>query len=140
MEAPLTPLHGGDHRLMAGQRQLRRLVLSHSTHWLLLLALVMLLGRAMVGPLFAQSAWNNVTFTAGEVRDPGRNFRVRCSWMRTGGWSLSARKSRLRRYVATRRDSECATGSRRNRVDAGRTRSTRHHHHGGGNNDFNLWV
>lgn len=38
------------------------------------LALVMLLGRAMVGPLFAQSAWNNVTFTAGEVRDPGRNL------------------------------------------------------------------
>ncbi len=38
------------------------------------LALVMLLGRAMTGPLFAQSAWNNVTFTAGEVRDPGRNL------------------------------------------------------------------
>lgn len=38
------------------------------------LALLMLLGRAMVGPLFAQSAWNNVTFTAGEVRDPGRNL------------------------------------------------------------------
>jgi APA family basic amino acid/polyamine antiporter len=38
------------------------------------LALVMLLGRAMVGPLFAQSAWNNVTFTGGEVRDPGRNL------------------------------------------------------------------
>jgi APA family basic amino acid/polyamine antiporter len=38
------------------------------------LALAMLLGRAMVGPLFAQSAWNNVTFTAGEVRDPGRNL------------------------------------------------------------------
>ncbi|HEY9284482.1 MAG TPA: amino acid permease [Pyrinomonadaceae bacterium] len=38
------------------------------------LALVMLLGRAMVGPLFAQSAWNNVTFTAGEVRDPGRTL------------------------------------------------------------------
>ncbi len=41
---------------------------------LLGLALVMLLGRAMVGPLFAQSSWNNVTFTAGEVRDPGRNL------------------------------------------------------------------
>jgi APA family basic amino acid/polyamine antiporter len=40
----------------------------------LMLALVMLVGRAMVGPLFAQSAWNNVTFTAGEVRDPGRNL------------------------------------------------------------------
>lgn len=44
------------------------------TQGALLLALVMLLGRAMVGPLFAQSAWNNVTFTAGEVRDPGRNL------------------------------------------------------------------
>jgi len=38
------------------------------------LALVMLVGRAMTGPLFAQSAWNNVTFTAGEVREPGRNL------------------------------------------------------------------
>ncbi len=41
---------------------------------LMSLAVVMLLGRAMVGPLFAQSAWNNVTFTGGEVRDPGRNL------------------------------------------------------------------
>src|SRR5215204_2280728 len=38
------------------------------------LALAMLVGRSMVGPLFAQSAWNNVTFTAGEVRDPGRTL------------------------------------------------------------------
>jgi APA family basic amino acid/polyamine antiporter len=38
------------------------------------LALAMLLGRAMVGPLFAQSAWNNVTFTGAEVEDPGRNL------------------------------------------------------------------
>jgi basic amino acid/polyamine antiporter, APA family len=38
------------------------------------LALVMLLGKAMVGPLFSQSAWNNVTFTGGEVRDPGRTL------------------------------------------------------------------
>ena len=45
-----------------------------SSQGLLVLALLMLLGRAMVGPLFAQSAWNNVTFTAGEVRDPGRNL------------------------------------------------------------------
>jgi APA family basic amino acid/polyamine antiporter len=40
----------------------------------LILALIMLLGLAMVGPLFSQSAWNNVTFTGGEVRDPGRNL------------------------------------------------------------------
>ena len=45
-----------------------------SSQGLLVLALLMLLGRAMVGPLFAQSAWNNVTFTAGEVRDPGKNM------------------------------------------------------------------
>jgi basic amino acid/polyamine antiporter, APA family len=31
------------------------------------------LGPAMVGALFASDAWNNVTFTAGEVRDPRRN-------------------------------------------------------------------
>lgn len=37
-------------------------------------ALLMLLGLAMVGPLFAQSAWNNVTFTGSEIRDPGRNL------------------------------------------------------------------
>lgn len=45
-----------------------------TSHGLLALALVLLLGRAMVGPLFAQSAWNNVTFTAGEVREPGKNL------------------------------------------------------------------
>ena len=45
-----------------------------SAEGLMGLALVLLLGKAMVGPLFAQSAWNNVTFTGGEVRDPGRNL------------------------------------------------------------------
>jgi len=29
---------------------------------------------AMVGPFFAQTAWNNVTFASEEVRDPGRNL------------------------------------------------------------------
>ncbi len=38
------------------------------------LALAVLFGRSMVGPLFAQTAWNNVTFTGSEVRDPGRNL------------------------------------------------------------------
>ncbi len=51
-----------------------------ATQGLLVLALIMLLGRAMVGPLFAQSAWNNVTFTAGEVRDPGRNLPRALLW------------------------------------------------------------
>ena len=39
-----------------------------------MLALILMLGRAMTGPLFAQSAWNNVTFAGGEVRDPGRTL------------------------------------------------------------------
>jgi APA family basic amino acid/polyamine antiporter len=38
------------------------------------LALALLLGRAMVGPLFAQSAWNNLTFLGQEVRDPERTL------------------------------------------------------------------
>ncbi|HEU5465730.1 MAG TPA: amino acid permease, partial [Gemmatimonadales bacterium] len=37
-------------------------------------ALLMLVGRAMVGPLFAQSAWNNVTFAGAEIENPGRNL------------------------------------------------------------------
>jgi basic amino acid/polyamine antiporter, APA family len=37
-------------------------------------ATVALVGSAMVGPLFSSDAWNNVTFTAGEVRDPKRNL------------------------------------------------------------------
>jgi APA family basic amino acid/polyamine antiporter len=31
---------------------------------------------ALVGPAFSQSAWTNVTFPGGEVRDPGRTFPV----------------------------------------------------------------
>ncbi|MEP6709980.1 MAG: amino acid permease [Verrucomicrobiota bacterium] len=38
------------------------------------LALTLLFGKAMVGPLFAQTAWTNVTFIGSEVRDPGRNL------------------------------------------------------------------
>jgi APA family basic amino acid/polyamine antiporter len=38
------------------------------------LALALLFGKAMVGPLFAQTAWTNVTFIGSEVRDPGKNL------------------------------------------------------------------
>jgi APA family basic amino acid/polyamine antiporter len=38
------------------------------------LAFLLLLGKAMIGPLFSQTAWNSVTFTGGEVRDPGRTL------------------------------------------------------------------
>jgi APA family basic amino acid/polyamine antiporter len=38
------------------------------------LGLLLALGTAMVGSLFSADAWNNVTFTAGEVRNPQRNL------------------------------------------------------------------
>ena len=38
------------------------------------LAIILLLGKSMVGPLFAQTAWTNVTFLGSEVREPGRNL------------------------------------------------------------------
>jgi APA family basic amino acid/polyamine antiporter len=38
------------------------------------LHVVRLVGVAMVGALFSADAWNNVTFTAGEVRNPRRNL------------------------------------------------------------------
>jgi APA family basic amino acid/polyamine antiporter len=38
------------------------------------LAVALLFGKAMVGPLFAQTAWTNVTFIGSEVREPGRSL------------------------------------------------------------------
>jgi APA family basic amino acid/polyamine antiporter len=38
------------------------------------MTLLLAVGTAMVGSLFASDAWNNVTFTAGEVRNPRRNL------------------------------------------------------------------
>jgi APA family basic amino acid/polyamine antiporter len=40
----------------------------------LTIGVLTLVGVAMVGSLFASDAWNNVTFTAGEVRNPSRNL------------------------------------------------------------------
>jgi APA family basic amino acid/polyamine antiporter len=39
-----------------------------------MIATLTLVGVAMVGSLFSMDAWNNVTFTAGEVRNPNRNL------------------------------------------------------------------
>jgi len=37
-------------------------------------ALILALGGAMVGTLFSSDAWNNVTFIAGEIKDPSKNI------------------------------------------------------------------
>jgi APA family basic amino acid/polyamine antiporter len=39
-----------------------------------LLVALMVAGGAMTGALFSADAWNNITFTAGEVRNPRRNL------------------------------------------------------------------
>jgi APA family basic amino acid/polyamine antiporter len=43
-------------------------------------ALLLLFGKGMVGPLFAQTAWTNVTFIGSEVRDPGKNLARALLW------------------------------------------------------------
>ena len=35
---------------------------------------LMVVGGAMVGALFSADAWNNITFTAGEIKNPRRNL------------------------------------------------------------------
>ncbi|CAN5411222.1 amino acid permease [soil metagenome] len=38
------------------------------------IALMLALGTAIIGSLFSSDAWNNVTFIAGEIRDPKKNI------------------------------------------------------------------
>ena len=37
-------------------------------------ALILALGTAIIGPLFSSDSWNNVTFIAGEIKNPRRNI------------------------------------------------------------------
>jgi basic amino acid/polyamine antiporter, APA family len=37
-------------------------------------ALISALGLAMIGPIFSSSAWNTITYTAGEIKNPERNI------------------------------------------------------------------
>jgi basic amino acid/polyamine antiporter, APA family len=41
---------------------------------IVLVNLIVILGVVQVGSLFSSDAWNNVTFTAGEIRNPKRNI------------------------------------------------------------------
>jgi APA family basic amino acid/polyamine antiporter len=43
-------------------------------------ALVMALGGTLINSLFSSDAWNNVTFIAGEIRDPQRNIPRSLFW------------------------------------------------------------
>jgi APA family basic amino acid/polyamine antiporter len=55
----------------AGFTTLHSYTVGSETVWIGTLTLV---GVAMVGSLFSSDAWNNVTFTAGEVKNPSRNL------------------------------------------------------------------
>lgn len=44
------------------------------------LLLIAAIGSAMVGSLFSSDAWNNITFTAGEVKNPKRNLPLSLFW------------------------------------------------------------
>jgi APA family basic amino acid/polyamine antiporter len=44
------------------------------------LAIALLFGKAMVGPIFAQTAWTNVTFIGSEVREPDKNLARALLW------------------------------------------------------------
>jgi APA family basic amino acid/polyamine antiporter len=75
MEANTKDWWGGATQTGSFQETLKRLptVLSESPAGLSLVIL-MVVGGAMVGSLFSADAWNNVTFTAGEVQNPRRNL------------------------------------------------------------------
>ena len=91
---------------------------------------------AQTGSLFSSDAWNNITFTAGEVKNPRRNApafaRAR---HRHRHRPVPARERRLPGDAAVRRDPERAGRSRRHgdaRRDlprAGRHADGRRHHH-----------
>lgn len=49
----------------------RHALLTPGADWL---GLLLVAGVAMIGPLFSSDAWNNVTFTGAEVKNPRRNL------------------------------------------------------------------
>ncbi len=61
----------GWHRFWAGAGGLHAIQAGATTHYVGLLTVVAVV---QVGSLFSSDAWNNVTFTAGEVRNPKRNL------------------------------------------------------------------
>ena len=97
-------------------------------------------GVAMVGALFSSDAWNNVTFTAGEIRNPRRNLPISLA---LGVGVVIAALPRLQLRL-----SECAAAGR-HPVRAGGSRGYRGWSRfwvrwgwddGGGHHGLHLWV
>ena len=94
---------------------------------------------SQTGSLFSADAWNNITFTAGEVREPRRNdSNVPGPRHRDGDRAVSARQRRLSRDAHLRPDPARALGSRRH-LDGRRDRAGRgRDDHGAGDHDLDL--
>ena len=104
-------------------------------------AFVLILGRAMTGPLFSQSAWDNVTFIAGEVRTARTQSATRAAYgVRWCCLSVSAREYRIYNHAVVACTSGCIAKPGRHVGDATDLRHARHHRDVGGNYDFNLRV
>ncbi len=96
---------------------------------------------AQIGSLFAADAWNNITFTAGEVRDPARNVPLSLALGTvSGACTLYIGEFCLHGGAALCPDPERAVGpggGRRVRSDLSRHRR---HHHRHRHHDFGLWL
>ena len=94
---------------------------------------------SQTGSLFSADAWNNITFTAGEVKDPRRNIPLSLA-LGTGHRhrAVPARERRLPGDAAVRADPACA---RRPRGDGDAQRDLpgrRRDAHGGRDHDLDL--
>ena len=103
------------------------------------LTTIRLVGVAMVGALFSADAWNNVTFTAGEVRNPRRNVPLALG-LGVGSCvsALHRGEFRVSAAAAARGDSARAPGPRGNRRRRRHLRTAGGATHGRGHHDFDL--
>ena len=114
------------------------------------IAVIPVIGAAMVGSLFSSDAWNNVTFAAAEVQNPTRNL-PRALAIGTGTVSLLYILANVaylnvlpfsgdpqRRRRARPRDPVRGAGSGGHRGHRGGARRRRRHGHGGGDPALDL--
>ena len=107
------------------QRRRRRANFGHGHFWgaaPFTLALLPVIGAAMVGSLFSSDAWNNVTFAAAEVKNPRRNLPLALAAGHAARErAVRAGQRRLPERAAASRDPGRAAGPRRHGGGAGRS-------------------
>ena len=89
---------------------------------IVLVNLLVILAVVQVGSLFSADAWNNITFTAGEVKNPKRNhsalahpghrLRAHCLLPGLAGLSAGAAACTAIRTAQRRSRAECSTRQR----------------------------